>query len=470
MSPLSIPGKVTLKQSHDADPYYGAVSLLLHGDGADGSTQIIDSSVNPKTVTAVGNARISTAQSKFGGASMYFDGSGDKASLSASPEWVFGIQDFTIEAWMYLMNGGQSYARLMHFGPFWLNDNAWGINAYDADFPGKLTFASFKLGGRLCVSTSTIALNTWYHIAVTRQNGVFRLFVNGILESTNSSYISDTIEPVGATTNTFTVGSSATTSGGEDMQGYIDDLRITKGVARYTSNFTPPTQPFFNNFKTGADQHFYSTSLLLKGDGTNGSTNIVDSSYDPKTITVNGDAQISTAQSKFGGSSIAFDGAGDYISTPNNAAFDYGTSNFTIEFWYKFAATPGADQYIYSQRLDSNNFVYIYATSSSFVLYKLDGFGSLTLTGSTTHNTTTWSHLAAVRNGTTFTLYKDGTALNSITNNATFASLGVQLDIGIWSGPSPSLAFNGYIDDLRITKGIARYTSNFTPPGSLPTY
>jgi len=461
MSPIYVPGKVTLKkESVAADPYYNNVSLLLHGDGANGSTTIVDSSPSPKTVTAVGNAQISTAQSKFGGSSLVFDGAGDYLEAPHSNDYNFGPGDFTIECWLWT---GQTSAGTV--AAHRTSGGAANTNWLLQTIANKISLflsdgTTYQVNG--LASTSSINNSQWRHIAASRSGSTIRLFIDGVVENTATWAGS-----ISSTSRVLQIGNDNV---GSFLNGYIDDLRITKGVARYTSNFTPPTQPFIGKPIVGNDLYYYATSLLLKGDGTNGSTNIVDSSFDPKTITANGDAQISTAQSKFGGSSIAFDGAGDYISTPNNAAFDYGTSNFTIEFWYKFAATPSADQYIYSQRLDSNNFVYIYATGSSFVLYKFDGFGSLTLTGSTTHNTTTWSHLAAVRNGTTFTLYKDGTALNSITNNATFASLGVQLDIGIWSGPSPSLAFNGYIDDLRITKGIARYTSNFTPPGSLPTY
>jgi len=385
-----------------------------------------------------------------------------------------GTDEFTIEFWFY----PTSIANDQYILTSATGTQAWSTMGFTffTTKNGKIECRSSSGGsarGVTGASTNTFTVNAWNHVAAVKDvaAGRYYLYLNGVRNG------GLTISFSGNQLEVFTIDPYVTAGGfgsgwnfGSRFNGYIDDIRITKGVCRYTSNFTPPTQPFIGKPIVGNDLYYYATSLLLKGDGTNGSTNIVDSSFDPKTITANGDAQISTAQSKFGGSSIAFDGAGDYISTPNNAAFDYGTSNFTIEFWYKFAATPGADQYIYSQRLDSNNFVYIYATGSSFVLYKFDGFGSLTLTGSTTHNTTTWSHLAAVRNGTTFTLYKDGTALNSITNNATFASLGVQLDIGIWSGPSPSLAFNGYIDDLRITKGIARYTSNFTPPGPLPTY
>ena len=226
------------------DPHYANVSLLLHGDGADNGTVFTDNSPSPKTVTAYGNAKTSTAQSKFGGASLYFDGSGDKATAAASADFVFGSDDFTLEGWVYI-TGGQQYARMMHFGPFWGSNDAFGINALDDVAPRKITFASYKLGSsRLCISTTTVSLNTWYHVAVTRSAGVFRLFLDGVLEATNSSYVGVAIES--SSTNTLAIGSATTTSGGEDLAGYIDDVRITKGVARYTATFTPPTEAFPN--------------------------------------------------------------------------------------------------------------------------------------------------------------------------------------------------------------------------------
>ena len=230
------------------DPHYSSVSILLHGDGADGSTTFTDSGPDSRTVTAVGNAKVSTTQSKYGGASLYFDGSGDKATASASADFVFGTGDFTLEGWVYI-TGGQSYARMIHFGPFWGSNDAFGINALDAEAPGKITFVSYKLGtSRLCISTTTVSANTWYHVAVTRSSGVFRLFLDGVLEATNSSYVGVSIEE--SSTNTFAVGSATTTSGGEDFSGYIDDVRVTKGVARYTATFTPPTEPFTNSAPT----------------------------------------------------------------------------------------------------------------------------------------------------------------------------------------------------------------------------
>lgn len=226
------------------DPYWNNVVLAMHMDDV-GLTD-----AKGHAVTLNGNAARSSAQSKFGGYSAAFDGTGDKLLLSASSNFVFGEQDFTIEGWAYVTGGGD-YGRLVHFGPFWQSNDSWGINGNDGAYPNKLTFGSYKLGAsRPCVSTNNRPTNQWFHFALTRASGVFRLFMNGVLEATNSSYTSATIES--SATNTLAVGSSTTTSGGEDIAGYVDDLRITKGVARYTANFTPPAAAFPHGLSIGA--------------------------------------------------------------------------------------------------------------------------------------------------------------------------------------------------------------------------
>jgi hypothetical protein len=115
------------------------------------------------------------------------------------------------------------------------------------------------------------------------------------------------------------------------MNGYIDDLRIIKGQALYTASFTPPTAPI--NADTSSDPYLSNVSLLLKMDGANNSTTFTDSSLTPKAVFANGNAKISTAQSKFGGSSALLDGTGDYLSLAHNSGFSIESSDFTLEAW-----------------------------------------------------------------------------------------------------------------------------------------
>jgi hypothetical protein len=116
----------------------------------------------------------------------------------------------------------------------------------------------------------------------------------------------------------------------QKLEGYLAHkwgltANLPGGHPYKTVGPTPPAPPL--------DPNFANVSLLLYGNGINGSTSIIDSSPSPKTVTAFGNAQISTAQSKFGGSSIAFDGTGDYLTVPDNDNFALGNGNFTIECW-----------------------------------------------------------------------------------------------------------------------------------------
>ena len=209
--------------------------------------------------------------------------------------------------------------------------------------------------------------------------------------------------------------------------------------------------------KTPVDPQFTSVSLLLHGDGTNGSTTITDSSPTPKTVTAFGNAQISTTQSKFGGASIAFDGTGDYLSVPSSASMQLGSSNFTIEFWL-YLATQGSF-IIYDQRSLSNQVVPTIYTASGQIKYFVSANDRIT--GSTL-TAAAWNHIAVSRSGTSTNMFINGTQSGSTytdTNDYIQNPVGIGTTLAALSN-----ILNGYIDDLRITKGVARYTANFTPP------
>jgi hypothetical protein len=221
---------ITPQTKVPVDPQYGSVSLLLHGNGTNGSTTITDNSPSPKTVTAVGNAQISTAQSKFGGASILLDGTGDGASTTSSTAFSFDIGDFTIELWVKL-NSISGNPNLFDMRP--IGNGAFPSMYYDL---GKLRYF-FNTADQI---TGSIVFNTtdFYHVALARNASITRLFVNGVQDGasfSNSSAISTTV---------FAAGCDSRVPGLNSLNGYIDDFRVTKGVARYTANFTPPAAPF----------------------------------------------------------------------------------------------------------------------------------------------------------------------------------------------------------------------------------
>jgi len=187
---------------------------------------IIDDAMQNALETA-GNAQLSTSIKKYGNASMYFDGTGDWLSFPANDRYAFGTGDYTVEAWVYFTSISSSTLQII-----FASGSTGGNNFYchvDGDQISVGTSAAF-----ISNQPSYFTTNTWYHVAFCRSGGTLRLFKNGIQQG---SSVTDS-------TNWISVGSSrvgANESGSQTVFGYIDDLRITKGVARYTANFTPPT-------------------------------------------------------------------------------------------------------------------------------------------------------------------------------------------------------------------------------------
>ena len=183
----------------------------------------------------------------------------------------------------------------------------------------------------------------------------------------------------------------------------------------------------------------------------------------PKTISVFGDAQVSTVQKKFGLGSIAFDGTGDYLTIPSNTDFAYATGTFTIEMWV-YRVGGGANQVLLDQRTanPTNHAPVIFINASNALQYN-DGAASV-ITGATTVPLNAWSHVALSRSGTSTRLFLNGVQQGS-TYTDTRNYIQTPIRIGIRFDQSTQ-AFNGYIDELRVTKGVARYTSNFTAPSA----
>lgn len=209
------------------DPYWTSVVSLLHMDGADGSTTFTDETGLAWTVS--GNSQIDTGQSKFGGASGEFDGSGDRIQATHA-NLILGTGDFTIEFFVRPSSSGWGTRYLMSTGYV---AGAWFTLGYDYS-AGK-----FVEVGDTPTLSGTHAKDTWHHIAITRSDGMIRVFVNGIKsgeEPNTKDYTQDTYYFGGTDSN-------IAGSGGW-LVGHMDELRITKGVARYVADFTPPNSAF----------------------------------------------------------------------------------------------------------------------------------------------------------------------------------------------------------------------------------
>lgn len=200
--------------------------MLLHMDGANGSTTISDSSSTPKTVTALGGAALSTAQAKFGPSSCFFDRNDDRLEVAAHNDFLFGTGDFCWECWAYFTSlvGNQTLITLGTNRTLYLASN--GILYYYEPA------ISNNVAGAAC------PINQWVHCAVTRAGGLMRIFVDGV-SSAPASYTNNLTE------NFLWIGKYQNIS--SPMGGYIDEIRITRGVPRYEGNFSPMAWQFPNS-------------------------------------------------------------------------------------------------------------------------------------------------------------------------------------------------------------------------------
>jgi len=470
----TLPPEIVFRSAY-APPTDQYTKLLLHTDGTNGSTTFTDSETIPKTVTANGNAQISTAQSKFNGSSGYFDGTGDYLSVPDSDDFAFGSGDFTIDFWVK-RNSINTEVMFMHQyqnnqNEFRCTSNA-SNNLYFYQYAGGYQFYYYSANG-------VLADTNWHHVAFTRSGNTGYIFLDGVsLSLTAHAAFSGSLSNI---PGTFYVGASFYGETGIPstvLNGYIDEFRVSKGIARWTSNFTPPTSAYSSTavsglptiFRTAATDQY--TRLLLHSDGS-GST-FVDSESRPKTITANGDATQSAVQSKFGGKSAYFDGTGDYLFIPDSDDWNFGSGDFTIDFW----VNPGqvsAQKAIFSQEESDYypaNFAEILSGQIRWVMRTASGADIFDMSSSSTLAIGTWYHVALVKNGTTYKIYINGTERGSATNSTVMENVVSPFEIGRrFDGACglPSCHWNGYIDELRVSKGIARWTSNFTPPTSAYT-
>lgn len=212
------------------------------------------------------------------------------------------------------------------------------------------------------------------------------------------------------------------------------------------------------------------TKLLIPGNGANGSTAITD--LTGKALTVIGNTNISTSQSIIGGSSIYFDGSGGYLSLADSDDWDFGSGDFTVDFWSFIPNASSPDWPCIMEIGITNNSIEIVQHVSG-LLYglaiKISGTWYKSLVALSSN---TWQHLCFVRNGNNLKIFISGTQVGS-TFNVTGVSVSSSGIITIGKNDSINSFddyFNGYLSHIRISKGIARWTSNFTPPSKISDY
>ena len=425
------------------------------------SNRFVDNSSNAFAITRNGDVSVQAfspfnptaawSAATYGG-SGYFDGSGDYLTVPYNSALDFGSSDFTVEGWVYSGNNGALYLTVIGFG--------WQFGAFFAPIViqnnnGTLVLYASSNGSSWDIANGStigaIPLGSWNHFAVSRSGSSIRLFLNGALNTT----ITSSSALMSNASRNISIGAGI--DGNYAFNGYISSLRVVKGTAVYTAAFTPPTAPL---------TAIANTSLLTNF--TNAGIYDATSKNDLETV---GNAQISTTQSKFGGSSISFDGTGDYLLARTTADLQMVSGNFTWECWFRMNSLPGAGAYqtLWSQRpgtanyggpcvvIDSAGNILLFISNAAATNWQISGADS-----GLDISLNTWQHLALVRNGNSITLYKDGVAGTAATASEGVGTSGLTaIGAGTANG---SQTVNGYIQDLRITKGYARYTAAFTPP------
>ena len=213
--------------------------LLAHMDGTDDAQVFTDSGAGPNcphTMTAEGNVKTENTQKKFGTTSAYFDGTGDHIALAGSNDWAFGSEDFAIDCWIRL-DSVAAEEWILNIGPS-ANDRL-GIAIHDV----LGAYVYFKIGGAdvgnfTQGAVTGWAVNTWYHVALVRNGSSWVFYRHGTSIATNTN--STAVPDFGA----LYVGTHYAT-GASSFDGYIDELRISKGIARWTANFTPPNAAYY---------------------------------------------------------------------------------------------------------------------------------------------------------------------------------------------------------------------------------
>lgn len=453
------------------DPYFNNVALQLPL-----RSHLRDESKTAKAVTIYGDTNIISDAA-------YFDGTGDYLGLSAHDSLVLGTADFTFECFA-------NFSSVSGFRVLIAQRNTasseHAISVYWASATGSLEFVYSGNG----TTYTTAQFNwspqtaTWYHIAFVRYGTNLQCFVDGKQIGTTHNIGTTNIYSSSAE---FKIGAADATPSSL-FQGYIKDLRITKGLVRYKSNFTIPLMLPASH---GVSRISHVTPITLpdakrppiikKYNKTNNITysnnislqlpffnSLNDESVNPRTATVSGSPKIDNEAAYFNGST-------DYIQYAKNPSLNLGTGDFTIEFWFNYPGsaigyptvictgqpgwTAGGCNIVVDGSGAVDKVVMSYFT------------GGLNFATNTTIQYNTWNHIAYVRRSGKLYAYYNGKYENSwdFTDSLDFTN-GDAYNIFIGTSAHQTVqCYTGYIKNLRIIKGIGIYNSNFTPDWNLPS-
>lgn len=425
--------------SAPSDDQFNRVSFLSHFEGSNNGVNnaFDDGSASNHTITANGDV----TQGSFNpyGTNWAVDFSKDtnpRLSSPASSDFTLGTGDFTIEffVFFYTIAGVQKAIKQD------IASGGTGFTVATGNGTGKFTF-----GGVLSETTSDAVANKWYHIAITRNSGVFRIFRNGVQTDTDTSSVN------------FGSAAKLVYGGSDDLpiKGLMSNLRLVQGTSLYDSNFTTPTSPL---------TAVTNTKLL-----TLQSNRFVDNSASGHAVQPNTGKEAVSAFGPFlsnavydpavNGASAYFDGSGDALRVSDTASLRIGTGQYTIECWFWFDVLTSNNSGIFAKRDSSSDYWRILATSSG-VNFRIN---SDVVSDSTVVNKKCWNHIAITRDSNNDNrIYVNGSLINTISSSVNISNTGTVRLGEFEAGTGP---MTGYICDARIVIGTAVYTgSSLTLP------
>jgi hypothetical protein len=383
--------------------------------GKDDVSNAVNSGSTTKAITNTSVTFTSSYSNLYDGSSS-FNGTSSKLTTTATSDFLFGTGDFTVEGWFYLTTS-RDYPFILEIGAhagadgiaFMVNDRTYGTCLYSGGFYGHATVFS--------------QLNKWNHIAWVRRSGVLYIYENGVL-GVSAAFTNNLTN----TTNNVIIGTTHSGASNYFYQGYIQDYRIYKGLAKYTQNFIPAsTDPdILPDTPSGVS---YTSNLTQITDG-----------------------------------SVALDGSGDYLSLGYSADIDLSGSgtNFTVEaFIYKTSAEE--DQIVEFRGGGSTGWTLYAKTNNTLEIYDSGAGGQSASSGTITLNV--WNHIALTKNGSgsnNCTYWINGVSAGTFTLASFTATDSTGLRIG--ASKDTGAFLTGFISNLHIVKGTALYTANFTPP------
>jgi hypothetical protein len=367
---------------------------------------------------------------------MYFDGSGDYLTIPSNSAQYISTGDFIIEAWVYITSTGRRVIVSQtenSASPY----RGW---IFYISTTNKLTFEGSN--GVSIASSTNFVTNQWVHVAASRVGSTTYLFNNGTIVASGTVSITDF-------TGNLTIGQFTSSIAGSEFSGYMSCLGLKKTVG-IASNFTPSTTPL----QTDAN-----TIFLAKGENAA----IYDGARKNNIETVGDTKVVSTLSGPFTGQNpIYFDGSGDYLTIANNSNIDLGSGNFTID-GYMYATTGSSPIILAVQRTAANaNGLYLTWSNASTMQFYLGGGSWFVGIDQTGFTRAAWNYFQFTRNGSTVTVNRNGTNLNTTTSVTGTVTTGLPLRIGT----DYTLTGTGdahYLSDFRITKKERVNTQQLRP-------